>query len=157
MSQFARSSRKLVQELLSERNTEQDVAELVHEEFEDNVNVRWVPLGNEPNNYSTVENQQAKAMAALTELLTNSSDAVILKNYFQRFGDSYSGDEFDGMHHAAEELVDPDECEISLTAQGEQNGPFSLTVYDNGIGQPHERFETTFLKSFYTGRNQAGI
>jgi len=151
MSGHALASKELANSLLQEIHTEQKVAELVHEEFAEHPNVDWVPLGQQTNNYSIVENQQEEAMAALTELLTNSVDAVILKNYFQRYGDSYSGDEFDDMYEAADALVNNEGCEISLKAQGEQNGPFSLTVIDNGTGQPRERFAHTFLNVLTPG------
>jgi hypothetical protein len=149
---ISRASEELAQELLFEKNTEQEVAELVHSEFEGVPDVEWVALGDEPNNYSIVENQQAEPMAALTELITNSIDAVILKNFFQRYGESFSGDEFTSMGEAANELVEEEESEISLTARGEKNGPFSLTVYDNGQGQPRNRFEKTFLNVLTPGR-----
>lgn len=145
------ASKELANNLLEEIHTEQGVAELIHEEFTEHSEIDWVPLGQQTNNYSIVENQQEEPMAALTELITNSVDAVILKNYFQRYGDTYSGDEFDDMYEAADSLVDEERCEISLKAQGEQNGPFSLTVVDNGTGQPRERFEHTFLNVLTPG------
>ncbi|MBP1955060.1 regulator of replication initiation timing [Halarchaeum rubridurum] len=151
MSQ-SQSMKALAEELLLERDTDQEVAELVHREFEGNPDAEWVALGQEENNYSIVENQQSEAMAALTELLTNSNDAVTLKNFYQRYGDSYSGDEFENTHEAAEELVDEDDAEITLTARGEPNGPFSLSIYDNGTGQPRERFESTFLNVLTPGK-----
>jgi regulator of replication initiation timing len=151
MSRSALASEELANQLLNEIHTEQEVAELVHREFAENADVDWVPLGRQTNNYSIVENQQEESMAALTELITNSVDAVILKNYEQRYGESGSGDEFDDMYDAADALVDEDKCEISLRAQGEKNGPFSLTVVDNGKGQPRSRFEATFLNVLTPG------
>jgi len=151
MTKSALAEKQLATKLLDEIHTEQEVAELAHKEFSENPEVNWVPLGQQTNNYSIVENQQEEAMAALTELITNSVDAVILKNYFERYGDSYTGDEFDDMYEAADALVDQERCEISLRAQGEQNGPFSLTVVDNGTGQPRERFEHTFLNVLTPG------
>lgn len=151
MAEPTLASKELANDLLEEIHTEQGVAELVHEEFSEHPETDWVPLGQQTNNYSIVENQQEEAMAALTELITNSVDAVILKNYFQRYGDTYSGDEFNDMYEAANTLVDKERCEISLKAQGEQNGPFSLTIVDNGTGQPRERFEHTFLNVLTPG------
>ena len=151
MSQSTFASEELANQLLSGIHTEQKVAQLVHREFSENSNTEWVPLGGQTNNYSIVENQQEESMAALTELITNSVDAVILKNYDQRYGESGDGDEFNDMYDAADELVDEDRCEIFLRAQGEKNGPFSLTIVDNGKGQPCDRFEATFLNVLTPG------
>lgn len=149
LSAFA--SEEIANQLLDEIHTEQEVAKLVHENFSENASVEWVPLGGQTNNYSIVENQQEESMAALTELITNSVDAVILKNYEQRYGGSGDGDEFDDMYEAARELADSNECKISLKATGEKNGPFSLTLVDNGKGQPRGRFEETFLNVLTPG------
>ncbi|WP_229770455.1 hypothetical protein [Halorhabdus sp. CBA1104] len=150
MSEAALSPREIADELIKERHTEQEVADLLHE-IEDHPEVDWVPLGREPNNYSIVENQQADAMAAFTELVVNSIDAIILRAFFNRFGDSYSGDEFSSLEEAAEELVEDERDIIEVIATGDQNGPFSLTLYDNGCGQPRDEFEHTFLNVLTPG------
>jgi len=150
MSEAALSPREIADELIRERHTEQEVADLLHE-IGDNPEVNWVPLGREPNNYSIVENQQADAMAAFTELVVNSIDAIILRAFFNRFGDSYSGDEFSSLEEAAEELVEDKRDNIEVIATGDKNGPFSLTLYDNGCGQPRDEFEHTFLNVLTPG------
>jgi len=150
MSEAALSSEKIADELMNECHTEQDVTNLLHE-IEDIPEVDWVPLGREPNNYSIVENQQADAMAAFTELVVNSIDAIILRAFFNRFDDDYSGDEFSSLEEAAEGLVDDERDNIEVTATGDQNGPFSLTLYDNGCGQPRDEFEHTFLNVLTPG------
>ena len=150
MSKSSFSPDDFAREFLAERHTEQAASELVRE-IESHADTEWVALGREPNNYSIVENQQADAMAAFTELVVNSIDAIILRAYFEKFGDDYSGDEFSSLDEAANELVDDDRDEIEIMANGEKNGPYSLTLYDNGCGQPQNKFEHTFLNVLTPG------
>ncbi|MYL17999.1 hypothetical protein GLW36_15270 [Halorubrum terrestre] len=150
MSGAALSPEEISRELIKNRHTEQEVASLIHD-IEGHPDVDWVPLGREPNNYSIVENQQADAMAAFTELVVNSIDAIILRSFFSEFGDDYTGEEFSSLDEAAEELVEQDRDDIEVIAAGEQNGPYSLTLYDNGCGQPRGRFEHTFLNVLTPG------
>jgi len=150
MSEAALSPEEIGRELIKDKHTEQEVANLIHD-IEDYPDVDWVPLGREPNNYSIVENQQADAMAAFTELVVNSIDAIILRSFFNEFGDDYTGDEFSSLDEAAEELVEEDRDDIEVIATGEQNGPYSLTLYDNGCGQPRDKFEHTFLNVLTPG------
>lgn len=141
---------QIVTEFLDRRHTEQAVAEVLHE-IDDHPSVDWVPLGREPNNYSIVENQQSNAFAAFTELVVNSIDAIILRSFFKKHGDSYSGSEYSSLDEAANDLIVKEEDTIEVTATGKQNGPFSLTLYDNGCGQPPEDFDTTFLNVLTPG------
>lgn len=150
MSRSVVSSQELARSLLQDRHTEQETAQLIHE-IEEHPDMNWVPLGREPNNYSIVENQQADAMAAFAELIINSIDAIILRAYFNRFSDSRTGEEFSSLQEAADELVDNDRDEIEIAATGEQDGPFSLTLYDNGCGQSRDKFEHTFLNVLTPG------
>jgi len=150
MSKPALSPQKLAHSLLGEKHTEQEAAQVIHD-LEDHPDVEWVPLGREPNNYSIVENQQAEPMAAFTELVINSIDAIILRAYFNRFGDDYTGNEFSSLEEAADELIDEDRDEIEVIATGERDGPFSLTLYDNGCGQQRDEFEHTFLNVLTPG------
>lgn len=150
MSSQALSPKQLARDLISERHTEQDVSDFIRQ-IRDHPDVDWVPIGREPNNYSIVENQQADAMAAFTELVVNSIDAIILRAYFDKYGDSYSGGEYSSLDEAAEDLVDEDRDEIEVVATGEKNGPFSLTLYDNGHGQTQDKFEHTFLNVLTPG------
>lgn len=151
MSISANESKEFAEELLGEVHTEQGVTQFL-QKIDDLAGVEWVPLGREPNNYSIVENQQADAMAALTELIINSIDAIILRSFFQQYGDEYDGDEYDSLEHAAEDLVDNEEDQIEIIATGERDGPFSLSIYDNGCGQPRDEFEHTFLNVLTPGQ-----
>lgn len=141
---------RIATDLLDRKHTEQAVAEQLHE-LESHPDVDWVPLGREPNNYSIVENQQSNAFAAFTELVINSIDAIILRSFYEKHGDDYSGDEYSSLDEAANELVDKENDIIEVTATGEQNGPFSLTLYDNGCGQTQSDFDHTFLNVLTPG------
>lgn len=138
-------------DLISNRHTEQEVSELVRE-FDNHSDTDWVPLGREPNNYSIVENQQADAMAAFVELVINSIDSIILKAFFEKYGDNYDGDEYQSLEEAADDLIEPERDEIEIFATGEKNGPYSLTLYDNGRGQTQSDFEHTFLNVLTPGQ-----
>jgi hypothetical protein len=114
----------------------------------------WKPLGGIENNYGIVENQQADPMAALTELIVNSIDAILLKNYHEYVGDEYTGDEFGTLDAAADTLIDPDNEEIRLAADGTGERSLSLTLSDTGCGQPPKRFEETFLGFLQPGKTK---
>ncbi|WP_253738006.1 hypothetical protein [Halohasta salina] len=150
MSTPALDPHNLATEFIEEKHAEQSIAETLHE-LDEHPEAEWIPLGREPNNYSIVENQQADAMAAFTELVVNSIDAIILRAFFEKFGDEYEGDEYSSLEEAANDLIDKEEDEIEVTAHGEQNGPFSLTLYDNGCGQTQSDFEHTFLNVLTPG------
>ncbi|MFB9807615.1 hypothetical protein ACFFQF_21420 [Haladaptatus pallidirubidus] len=114
----------------------------------------WKPLGGIDNNYGIVENQQADPMAALTELIVNSIDAILLKNYHEHVGDEYTVDEFETLDTAADTLIDPNNEEIRLAADGTREKSLSLTLSDTGCGQPPERFEETFLGFLQPGKTK---
>lgn len=114
----------------------------------------WKPLGGIENNYGIVENQQADPMAALTELIVNSIDAILLKNYHEYVDDESTGDEFGTLNAAADTLIDPDVEEIRLAADGTGEKSRSLTLSDTGCGQPMERFEDTFLGFLQPGKTK---
>jgi len=129
--------------------TERTVGEILQDDFYDDEN--WVPLGDEKNNYGIVENQAASPMAALAEIVINSVDAILLKNYKQRFN-VHSGEsdqpEFGTLETAADELVDEQKEELTIAATGKKagtGGPISLSIEDTGEGKPPDKFEKTFL------------
>ncbi|HIP36171.1 MAG TPA: hypothetical protein EYG85_04900, partial [Crocinitomix sp.] len=43
----------------------------------------WHPLGDNENNFATIENQQASAIGALIEKFTNSIDATLMKKCYE--------------------------------------------------------------------------
>lgn len=116
---------------------------------------QWKPLGQQENNYGIVENQAGAPVPALVELITNSYDAILMKEYHNRAGttdpdpDSDDLPEIDDQSEAVEELIqDQDSQRVEIRADGykpSNDDIINFTVIDNGCGQPPEEFEETFL------------
>lgn len=116
----------------------------------------WHPLGNNPNNFSIVRNQQANPIAALIEKLTNSIDAILMKEAYLKGVDPKAPEAPQSMSDAVERFF-PSARDWDLsTARKKQaeniqvmaDGPprdTSVIIYDNGEGQHPEKFEKTFL------------
>lgn len=121
----------------------------------------WLPLGDNPNNFSIVRNQQANPVAALIEKLTNSIDALLMKEALIKGIDPRSSAAPKSMAEAVEQFY-PNAKNWDLSSnrrkQAENiqviaDGPprdTSVIIYDDGEGQHPERFEKTFL-SLVTG------
>lgn len=129
--------------------------------FQDQSN--WHPLGDNENNFGTIENQQASAIGALIEKFTNSIDATLMKRCYESGIDPRSVDAPKTMQEAVErfygekhqwlsnEFIKKESLGIQVIASG--NTKFksartydtSLTIYDDGEGQHPEDFENTFL------------
>lgn len=132
-------------EKLYSASTESEIHQILREPFYDDEN--WKPLGDQDNNYGVVENQAAAPYAALTEIIVNSMDAILLKNYNLLEEEKGEAPEFETMSEAADQLVGSDE-EVVLAADGKlanEGGPISLAIEDTGGGQPPGEFEDTFL------------
>jgi hypothetical protein len=145
-------------------NGENDLHELITENqyFKDLNN--WYPYGgktkDDRSNFSTFENQQAHSGAALVEKITNSIDALLLKQCKQQNIDPKSEKAPKTMEQATEqffnipkgdigELLSEDRAQmardnIQIIATGNQNKP-DLIIYDNGEGQHPDNFKNTFL------------
>lgn len=123
----------------------------------------WFPLGNNENNFSTIENQQASSIGALIEKFTNSIDATLMKKCYEHNLNPKSLEAPNTMQEAVElffgakyqwlssSFVKEESLNIQIIADGitkKKNArtyDTSLTIYDNGEGQHPEDFETTFL------------
>ena len=123
----------------------------------------WYPLGGNENNFATIENQQASAIGALIEKLTNSIDATLMKKCYEANIDPRSPDAPKTMQEAIEkfygdkyqwlssEFRKKQALDIQIIADGTtklkhaRTYDTSLTIYDNGEGQYPEDFENTFL------------
>lgn len=143
-------TRKHAEGLLN-AGTESEVHQILNGKFFEESN--WEPLGGQDNNYGIVENQAASPLAALTEIIVNSIDAILLKNFNLRYSDEESErPEFKTMQRAAEKLIEPSKEDLVLAAEGEKGGPMSLVVEDTGGGKRNERFEKTFLGLLSPGK-----
>lgn len=124
-------------------NDPDSVTEIV-EEIQSNYNLKWLPLGGDGNNYSTVHNQATSPMAAFTELPLNSADAQMFKFYEDIADDSVGPMDYTSMKDAVKaDWVNQDEAEIEIIADGltPRNGNLlNLTVRDNGKGKGRTEF-----------------
>jgi len=120
--------------------------------------LQWHPLGGDANenNYPTVKNQASHPMAALTEIIVNAQDAILLRKFREQFEDDQDPPTFETAQKAAEAMVDSDD-KIRLRADGDrprhdEGDSLNLTVIDKGGGQQPGDFEDNFLGLFQPGR-----
>jgi hypothetical protein len=163
--------------------SERDVQQIIesHEEFCDPGN--WKPLGGHQNNFATTMNQASDGDKALTELMTNMVDAILMK-YCYKKGIDPKGTEAPKTMYEAVKLFFAEEIKIhggklrSLAnlqpgrhdpwlmefakknlvigvtgSKRAKTGNPCITLVDNGEGQDASRFEDTFL-SFNTDNQE---
>lgn len=141
-------------------NTEHEVERVLLKHpslFENDKN--WKPYGGTTGNCATFENQQDEPIPALVEKITNSIDAILMKNCFDFGIDPKSKDAPQSMKEAVDKFYNVKNGEISelgskdlhdlsnnlqIIASGDEDD-VSILIYDNGIGQKHSDFEDTFL------------
>ncbi|MDE3269980.1 MAG: ATP-binding protein [Pseudomonadota bacterium] len=146
-------------------STEGEVDKVVQSMSDEFCNCSWHPLGQNDNNYSIIENQQANSIAALIEKITNSIDAVLTKKCLEKGIDPKSKDAPQSMAEAREKFF-PEHKNWDLTenrnqqaesiqilADGEKKDT-SLIIYDDGEGQHPRDFEKTFLSLVCGNKNE---
>ena len=121
--------------------------------------MRWVPLGDDDNNYSTVANQQSDPVNALCEKPINSIDHVLLRRCREAGDDPESAAAPGTMREAVERylgvpggdasrLADADQKRLAenvlLAADGSRQSP-NIVVADRGEGQDPRDFGRTLL------------
>jgi len=119
----------------------------------------WTPFSNNENNTGTFLNQQSHPVAALTEKIVNSIDALLIAECRLRNIDPESAKAPRSMHEAVEEFFgiangnfsevdDKRRREIAkniqVIAEGSKRLP-TIIVVDRGEGQNPKEFENTFL------------
>jgi len=122
--------------------------------------------GKDFGNFSTFENQQNNPIPALIEKITNSIDAILLKECIARKIDPKSDLAPKTMSEAVENFFDIKDGDFSeiikderrqiaeniqVIASGDLKTP-SITVYDNGEGQLPHQFEKRFASRFEKGK-----
>lgn len=139
--------------------TEADVEKIltIDKIFSDSKN--WKPYGNNQGNFGTFESQQNHPVPALIEKITNSIDAILIKECSLKGIDPKSPDAPKSMSEAVElfynvkdgeigELTEKQRRElaenIQILAVGDKSQP-SIVIYDNGEGQSPNNFENSFL------------
>ncbi len=147
----------------SEREVDDIVASIP--EMQDSKN--WLPLDKRETNFNVTSNQASDGGKALTELMTNMVDAVLLKHARLAGIDPKGPTAPKTMYEAVDRLVKPihggklinlgsddawlrDFAESNLVigvtgAKSKKAGLPCYTFVDNGEGQAPEKFEDTFL------------
>lgn len=152
---------------LLETESEAEVTDIIasYPEFSDPDN--WKPLDGRETNFNVTSNQASDGGKALTELMTNMVDAVLMKRAYAEGIDPKSNKAPQTMYEAVDKLVknlyggkltnlDPNDAwlrdfaqknlVIGITgAKSKKQGLPSYTFVDNGEGQNPENFEDTFL------------
>ena len=136
----------------------------------------WAPYGGRPKNWDIVGNQQANAIGALVELITNGIDAILLRKAREAGIQDFRGADapqsmFDAVKKFFPAVVEGRIANLS-PAQRTQlaeknivigvkraeraNGRYpTYTVIDKGDGQEPDEFPKTFLS--LSERNKEGI
>ncbi len=125
----------------------------------------WKPYGGNENNYGVVENQQASPIPALVEKITNGIDAILERRCWEEIGDPKSSEAPRSIDDGVATFF-PDHKHWDLPSNRKQqseklqivaDGPrfeTSLMIYDDGVGQAPENFETTFLSLLRGNKNE---
>lgn len=155
---------KLLFEKLYTAQTEEEIQEIIINNADVFKDDNWEPLGGNPDNYGIIENQQSSPIAALIEKVTNSIDAILMKECYLNNIKPKSPDAPQSMDKAIE-LFYPNNYwdiqtnrrqqaeEIQIIADGPTNET-AVIIYDNGEGQPPEKFKDTFLSLVKGNKNE---
>ncbi len=149
--------------------TEEELSEVIVRYPNIFADENWFPLGDNQNNIGVIENQQSSPIAALIEKITNSIDAILIKECFLQGIDPKSSEAPKSMDNAISRFF-PDSKnwdlsnvkkqqaeDIQILADGyykDRNKNTSLIIYDNGEGQHPEDFENTFLSLLKGNKNE---
>ena len=160
------NSKKLCLELLA-AESEANVQEIVGSVPEMSDDRNWQPLDKRDTNFNITSNQASDGGKALTELMTNMVDAVLMKHAYQKGIDPRGKHAPRTMYKAVDSLIknlrggklinldsnDPwlrdfaqNNLVIGITgAKSKSEGFPCFTFVDNGEGQVPKEFENTFL------------
>lgn len=115
----------------------------------------WTPYGNEKGYFGVIENQQASAIPAIVEKITNSIDALLMRRCYENNIDPESDDVPKSVDSAIKLFFTNSDnwnlySEKSKQAESIQilaSGPrknTSLVIYDDGEGQHPRIFQIPF-------------
>jgi hypothetical protein len=135
--------------------SEEDVTQIIESNPDLFKQENWFPYGDDENYFAVIENQQASAIPALVEKITNSIDAVLMKQCYQGGIDPKSAAAPKSMDEAINKFYPNHNWDLrqNQRKQAENiqilaDGPkaqTSLIIYDEGEGQHPHDFEKTFL------------
>jgi hypothetical protein len=144
---------------LVEAEEEEEVTAVI-ENIQHAYDVEWVPIGRQENNYGVVESQASSPLGALTELISNSIDAVLRKRYRDLYGSEYDpSHDLQSYSEAANKLLTDADEKVTVRADGQlpqRGGSLNLTVKDTGEGQTPKTFEDTFVGLLKPGMSKQG-
>lgn len=152
---------------LLEAESEAAVQEIIEATPDLNEASNWKPLDNRETNFNVTSNQASDGGKALTELMTNMVDAVLMKHAYLKTIDPKGPAAPRTMYEAVDKLIKPlhggklvnldpkdpwlrefasKNLIIGITgAKNKKEGLPCYTFVDNGEGQKPEDFERTFL------------
>lgn len=141
--------------------TENEITALI-EQYPDIFNQKnWKPIGAQENNFGTIEAQGKYSERAMVEKITNSIDAVLLREARARGIDPDSEDAPKSIPQALEMFFDIEMGDLSTLSRSKKDELASqiyviaenfakhkgnFYIIDQGEGQSPENFEKTFLK-----------
>lgn len=160
------NSKQLCMQLIA-AESEAKVQEIVKQTPEMSKPGNWRPLDDRETNFNVTSNQASDGGKALTELMTNMVDAVLMKSAYEKGIDPRGSSAPATMYEAVDKLVhkmhggkltnldhhDPwlrsfalKNLLIGVTgAKNKKQGLPCYTFADNGEGQKPENFNSTFL------------
>ena len=144
---------------LIKANAETDVADVINKHPILKNEKNWRPYGT-PNNIGTITGQNPEAIPSLSEKITNSLDAILIKACIENGDDPKGENSPNSMAEALkkyfnlddekyEELSDAQRRKLAkkvqILAEGEKGGKTNIIIYDEGEGQHPQKFPDTFL------------
>lgn len=151
---------------LYKSKTEADVDKCIAENDAVFNSENWKPIGDTESNYSIIENQQSNPIAALVEKVTNSIDALLMKECLGKKIDPKSSNAPKTMDEAIQVFFDKESKnwdlpkfrrkqaeEIQILADGPTKES-AVIIYDNGEGQHPDQFPGTFLSLMRGNKNE---
>lgn len=127
--------------------TEEGVKQIIESDSELSKQSNWLPYGGTLGNYSSFENQQSTAEGALMEKVTNSIDAILVRQSLTKGIDPKSQKAPQSMDEAVKTLFSNEELEnekVLVITDGSSQQP-NIIIADNGEGQEASDFEDTLL------------
>ena len=149
---------------LFKASTEVEITSVLKEKASQD-NVVWHPYGDSESFFGVIENQQASAIPALVEKITNSIDAIMMKQCLEKGIDPKSSKAPKSIDEAIStffpnsknwDLGNARQLQaenIQIIADGPRKDT-SLIIYDNGEGQHPEDFRNTFLSLLKGNKNE---
>lgn len=128
--------------------SEKEVHQLVLHNPVLNNQKNWKPYGGSIGNYSSFENQQSSPEGALMEKVTNSIDAILVRQCLKHGIEPSSPSAPQSMDEAVKTLFNSDEIKnenVLVITDGPSKNELNIMVVDDGEGQSPDRFEDTLL------------